>query len=215
MEPPSEPLTYPMTHGLPPYLSREGEVLHLKEGWFSGCKPAAYIFFALGTFIAWIGRDLPLDNFSEYFLYWGCLVLPIFGVAFWMASRRLQWRFDPNTVQKMGGFRLKVKKEWPTEKIREVEMANQFYAGGRYSQLAPGLHLLIDGREKIDLGAARPSEKTREIGKAVADFYAVPFEDRSREEVIQAFWKRKLIIFVTALVLLAVIIIIQKIMESG
>ena len=36
-----------LTHALPPCLTREGEVLHLKEGWFTGCKPVAYIFSPL------------------------------------------------------------------------------------------------------------------------------------------------------------------------
>ncbi len=89
------------------------------------------------------------------------------------------------------------------------------YCGGRFSQLAPGIHLLMDHNRPINLGAHGNLETVREIGHVVADSYDVPFENHTQNEDFHSFRRRKLIILLVALAIAAVIIIARELFLRG
>jgi len=204
-----------LTHALPPHVTHEDEVLHLRAGWFTGCKPAAYFFFILGIVMAWTGITLLRDDGAQFFIFLGCVVLPTFGFAFWLAGYRTHWRLDRQVIQKKAGYRLTTRQEWPAQGIRGVEMVEQYHGGGRFSQLAPGVHLLMDHDGPINLGAHGNLETVREIGLVVAELYAVPFEDHTQNEDFHSFRRRKLIMLLVGLAIAAVIIIARELFPRG
>ncbi|MFT7641216.1 MAG: hypothetical protein ACI9G1_002962 [Pirellulaceae bacterium] len=195
---------------LAPHLVYEDDVLYLKAGWLTGCNLVGYIFFFLGSYAVWIGLQLSFDRF-ELFIYWGCLVLPFFGIALWMGSRRTHWRLDREGIQKKVGYRLATRQQFSADGIRGVEVIQQYH-GGRFSQLAPGIILLTSGGS-IDLGANGNPETVRKIGKAVAEFYSVEFKERTRDEDFRTFRRHKLLKLLVALVIAALIIVVQEFLK--
>ncbi len=49
----------------------------------------AYIFFILGIVMASTGITLLRDDGDQFFIFLGCVVLPTFGFAFWLAIERI------------------------------------------------------------------------------------------------------------------------------
>ena len=96
-----------------------------------------------------------------------------------------------------------------------MEVVQQYHRGGRYSQLATGIHVLTRDGVPINLGAHGNPNKVREIGRAIADFYGLSFADRARDEVFRAFRRRKTIIFLVGLAIAAAIIIIERLLRGG
>ena len=95
---------FPLTHALPPYVEQDGDTLHLKAGWFTGCNPVAYFLCGLGIAMGWIGVVLLWDTGIQNIVFLGLGVLPFFGIALWLASHRTHWHLESHTIRKKSAY---------------------------------------------------------------------------------------------------------------